>query len=257
MKRIIAFTVFVIVMITSAKSQTIIGKFDGPSSFEKVYLYQYALLDHKFISVDSSLVRNGKYEFNFIEGEEPSQSKLRLKDERGLFLWTHEIDLFLTGDSILVVSADSFNNARVLNSATNYEYAFLNEMLQPAQQYYNSIIGKIVKEEKGIPADIMSSKEYIQFSIKRRKDAKKGIYKRYEDFIKENPSSWISLYALKKRMGDMDIPLALAQDLIGILDDRLKQSPSGLNMATRLDNQHKLQIGLPAPAIRLPNANGK
>ncbi|QEC43745.1 TlpA disulfide reductase family protein [Pseudobacter ginsenosidimutans] len=257
MKRIFALIVFVFVSKMAVLSQTITGKFEGPVSYDKVYLYQYSFLDHKLVSIDSASVIDGKYKFDFVYGKEPTSSFLRLKNEKDEILWKHQIELYLSKDSILVLTTDSFNNARVLNSVTNYEYALFNEMIEPALKYQYSIGDKIVRSHKTIPKEIAASKEYEQFAMKRRNDSRKELFRRYEDFIKDNPGSWISLYALRRRMLDMDMLVGPGRELFSLLDEHLKQSPTGKKIASRLDNQHKLQIGLAAPAIRLPNTKGQ
>lgn len=258
MKRNIAITLFFAFGPMGAMAQSLTARFEGSvSEFSKVYLYQYSMVDHTFLAADSSLIQDGGFRFDLKPEKEPTYASLRLKDQKGNWIWANNVELFIAPDTMLLLCEDSLKNARIFNSPVNYDYLRYQEMIAPAREYANRIDYKYIEEAKKIPRDILNSKEYQQYAIKRSQAARQGIYQAQESFINQNPSSWISLYALRRRMQEKGADFVEMNGLFSQLDRNIKESPGGTTIAKKLGNMNNVQVGSKAPGFQLPNAKGQ
>ncbi|MET6996328.1 TlpA disulfide reductase family protein [Chitinophaga defluvii] len=258
MKKHIVITCICILLSTVSMAQLLTAKFEGPvSEFSKVYLLRYDMVNHQFLTSDSALIKDGGFQFHLKEDKEPSFAYLRLKDQKGNWIWTSTVELFVAPDSILLLCEDSLKNARIFNSPINYDHLRLNEMTAPGRKYADDIHLRYIAETKKVPPDILNTKEYQQFGIKRFQAARQGLYDAYETFIDKNPSSWISLYALRRRMQEMGADFVKMNNLFLQLDQNIRESTGGTSIAKRLSNMRNVQVGSTAPVFQLPNIKGQ
>ncbi|MGX5820192.1 redoxin domain-containing protein [Chitinophaga lutea] len=258
MKRNIAIALFFVISPVTAIAQSLTGRFEGPvSEFGAIFLYQYSIVDHEFISADSVLIRDGGFRFKLTEDKEPRFAYLRLKDRNGKWLLARSVELFLAPDDILLLCEDSLKNTRTFNSPVNYDYLRLREMMAPAREYADRIYLRYMGETKKIPREILDTKEYQQFAMKRLLAARQGIYRAQEAFIVQNPSSWISLYALRHRMQEKAAGAAEMKGLFSQLDKNIRASAGGLSIAKKIEDMNKVTVGSVAPGFQLPNIKGQ
>jgi len=248
---------------TSALAQVISGRFEGQSVTDQVYLYHYSDLmgydEHKII--DSAKIVNGRFHFDYVQGKEPGYAQLvQQKRREGKKGWDYfgTIELFLANDTISVVARDSLANALVYNSGINYDYQVLQKLIEPIQTRLLGMEHKIGADYKAAPAAIRQSKEYQRYHLKWRQLAYKELSAAYDSFIQSFPNSWISLYAMQKRIGigHTYTPQQLLQ-LYSNLNSRLKTSDRGKDFKKRIERLISLQPGTDAPVFSIPNAKGE
>ena len=265
MKRFLLYC-YAFLLTSSLSAQTIDGWFDGKVSTGKMYLHHYPdLMGYKFeeMKIDSAPIVNGHFHFDFKAGAVPMYAKLlhaNNAQETGETIYYGEIKLFLANDSIIIRTTDSLKEVRIFNSPVNYDYAILNEMADPYTRKVNMLNDKIYMQEvKTVPENILRSREYRRYNMKRTKLAGKERLEAYESFIKGNPYSWISLYALQNRIAydNQSIISPAIAALYNSLGKKLKQSEPGVALGKRIAAKSKLYVGAKAPVFQLPDANGK
>lgn len=248
-----------------AMAQTIDGKFEGSVSTDKIFLYQYPDImgyDSQGMKIDSAEIVNGQFHFDFKPGPLPRYAKLiQMKEKEGGKgkIYYGETRFFLTNDSIIILTGDSLKNVRIFNSPVNYEYVVLQEMVQPATQKIIANERSIREEAMMVPQAIRESRDYQKFNRMRQQQAEKERMAAYEYFIQNYPYSWISLYALRLRLGQggQNIISPEVVRLYNGLGKMLKQSEPGSAIGKRIAAKSRVQIGAKAPVFQLNDTSGR
>jgi thiol-disulfide isomerase/thioredoxin len=253
-------------LIKAARTQTIDGTFKENKGLNIIYLHQYPDIggtDHMRMKIDSAVIVDGHFHFNFVPGKEPGLSKLlhpRNWRDRKDSIYYEETSIFLANDSIVLLINDSLSGVRVFNSPINYDYAILKEMVGPINSRMRDLEDQITLEYlKTVPKQFSQTKEFQKYNVRRKRlieDERSAIY---EKFIRDNPYSWVSLYALNKRLvnGDGWKVSPGFERLYNGMSKKLKQSELGTKIGRSVAAKAKLRIGATAPGFQLPDTSGK
>ncbi len=262
MKSLIIF-IFTFNIFTSAISQTIDGEFIGGSSTEKIYLKHYPDLmgyQHENMQIDSSDIKDGRFHFDFKIGKMPRSAKIiqmKRNKETGREEYLGEFRIFLAADSIIINLSDSLKNIIILNSNVNYEATIFNEIVNPATKKIADFSDMQIEENKKVPIGILKSEFYSRYQTKRIKSLKEARAKLYINFIKENPYSWISLYAFVRHLGQDGNNITTENiQLYNTLGTKLKTSELGISLAKRIEAKNKVMVGKLAPEFTLKDSMG-
>jgi peroxiredoxin len=190
---------------------------------------------------DSFLVRNGKYKFS---GEiyEPKLGFFEVKyyDDSANKKTTYQRDYFvvyLDKGKINVTSTDSFSNRTVNGSAAHDIFISLQKQ---DKAYYDKLsplykqLAELRKEKKDEEAKALSE-EVRQLDKQRKNEV-------FANFIRNNPSSPMSLFALNNYSGYRIEPDEI-EPLFNIISDKVKSSWSGKEFAGRLEGAKRTKIG--------------
>ncbi len=262
MKKLLIFLITCFVYY-SANSQTIDGRFNGEPSTQIIYLSYYpdfmGYKSEKIIN-DSSYIQNGRFYFKFKVGKVPKFANLfqtKRNKETGREEYLGSIRIFLANDSIVIYTNDSLKNAKVLNSSVNYDAAILDKMVNGTIQ--NLIDYENIKniENKEIPFEILTSPSHSSYERQLSNSYKKAIAEQYNKFIKENPYSWISLYAFIKNIRlDGNSFTSESVQLYNGLGKKLKRSEYGIDLSKRIEAKNKVRSGAQAPLFQLKDTSG-
>jgi peroxiredoxin len=175
---------------------------------------------------DSVQVKNSKYVFNG-KIEEPVSGRLRVKylpDETGKKVTTvstrDAVVVFLQPGKIKVNSIDSFSNAQVKGSAAHAEYKKLVQMSRPFDDRMKPLIEKYraYATAKDKENQDKTEKEIDALDAEKRE-------KVYGEYVKQNPSSPLGLYALQQYAG-WEINAEIIEPLFESLSEQNKNYPS-------------------------------
>lgn len=246
-----------------AKSQTIDGEFKGNVSTEKIYLKYYPDLmgfRHEGVQSDSSLIKNGRFHFDFKAEAVPKLGKLiqmKRNKETGLEEYLGEIRFFLANDSIVIYTNDSLKNTKIFNSSINYDAAIFAEMISSANQKVFHLNDNQNLERNEIPLRFSQSLYYGRYQSRRRESLIKERALQYNKFIKDNPYSWISLYAFTMNLSQNNNYFSPEiVELYNGLGNKLKKSELGISLGKRIEAKSKVQLGAMAPLFQLKDTNG-
>jgi peroxiredoxin len=161
------------------------------------------------------------------------------------------LQVYLEKGTIKIASDDSLKKATIKGSRLNAENQKLRKALQPytdrsqsLMQWFGSLPDE-QKKDKAINDDLTVKFKEINTEQERIN----------KEFIKANPSSWVSLETLKNYGGyypEYDEVLPLFNNLSA----ELKQSADGIAYSQRLDKMKETIIGAMAPQFVQNDVNG-
>ena len=209
----------------------------------KVYLNYYADGSAKSDSAD---VVGGKYSFRGKLAESVMASlRAKYKEEpgvksaRAISYKRDVVQLFIGNSKISVNSVDSFGQATVKGSKPDAEYKKIQaltkaeneKMSELNKQYGEYNRNKDVEGMKRLEADA----EKISAQIGQKN----------KEYLMANPSSPIAMYAFRQFVG-YDINADVAEPVFLALSDGVRNSPSGVEMAAKIEVAKKTGVGKPA-----------
>ncbi len=147
--------------------------------------------------------------------------------------------VFLSPGKINISSVDSFSNIKVTGSKAHNEYVKITASLKPITELQNALYDEY-------SAAVKAKDEVKRKAIEDKIDATEpDIKKVYGEYVKNNPSSPLALYAINQFAG-WDIDAAAVEPYFAALPSEVRASASGKNLANRLEIARKTAIGQPA-----------
>lgn len=205
---------------------------------------------------DSSMLVNGSFSFSGTIAE-PEPGVLVL-DPKGVGLAQLNpqsrpdvLHFYLEKGNIQIEGADSLARATV-SGKTNQENQQLQNMLKPVaakSDAFNREYMAATPEQKG-------SQDYMDGMRKKYETITEEQNRILKKFIMENPSSYVSLSALRNVAGDSPDPAEL-QPLVSALSEDLRKSPSIKPLLDQLEIAKRTSVGIEAIDFTQNDVNGK
>jgi peroxiredoxin len=218
----------------------------------KVYL---SIRNARMNKLDSTEVKDGKFSFSG-SVEEPTMANLLLKvqdpsaPELTGPVKKDILTVFLEKGKLNVATQDSISKATVTGSKANDDFKHLNELL------------------KDVDNQMMDLKlQYRQLYMAKDEEGMKKLEPKFDeveakqktilgDYLKNNSSSPIALFVLNQYAGYEINPTEITP-IFNKLSKSLRNTPSGKELATRLESARKTAVGQPAMEFSQPDADGK
>ena len=192
---------------------------------------------------DSVKADGGKYNFSG-RINEPVSGNLRVKyaaDQAGNKVITRlsrdRTVVFLQPGTIRVASVDSFSNVRVKGSVAHAEYAKLTQLNKPFDARLDPLYAKYSEFSK---AKDQAGMDKVEKEIDAVSDERKE--KVYGEYVKNNPSSPLAVYALQQYAG-WDINPDKVDPLYNGLSETNKNYPSAIALKENIEIARKTGIG--------------
>jgi len=224
------------------------GKLGTISAPAKMYLVRGSSV------LDSAMVKNGAFEIKGTAAE-PVMAELLLRQKgrpanlRGTRAQTL---MFLEPGTIVVASPDSLTHATIKGGPINADNLRLNQALKPvfaSMDAYGAELQKASAQQQQDPA----FGEQVQAKFT---SFNKQIAAAQHAFIKANPASWASLYALTA-IQMIEPPYEEVAPLYAALSPELKSSAAGREYGARLAGMKGVMAGTQAPDFTQPTPSGK
>ena len=231
-------------------SYTLNGKVGQLSAPAKAYLMYNNAAGRQ---TDSTAMTNGSFTFKGALDEPKSAYLIISKSGNGVRSKdANYIDLYLEAGNISVNSPDSIDNAKVTGGPINAD----NAKLKVALTQVNAEMQQLNKDYYAATDDQRKSKDFGD-NIQKREDA---IEKEQKDvylaFIKANPNSQMSLFALKNYAGS--VPDANeVEPVFNSLSASVRASKIGVDYAASIAKMKKTAIGAVAPDFTMADTAGK
>lgn len=192
---------------------------------------------------DSVRAKGGKYQFSG-KIEEPVSGRLRVKyaaDPAGNKVTMRSgrdmTVVFLQPGKITVASVDSFSNVKVKGSGAHTEYAKLTQQNKPFDARLEPLYTKYSEFSK---AKDQAGMDKTEKEIDAVSDERKE--KVYGEYVKNNPSSPLAVYALQQYAG-WDINPDKVDPLYNSLSETNKNYPSAISLKENIEIARKTGIG--------------
>lgn len=218
----------------------------------KVYL---SIRNARMNKLDSTEVKDGKFSFSG-SVEEPTLANLLLKvqdpsaPELTGPVKKDMLTVFLEKGKMNIAAQDSIGKANVTGSKANDDFKHLKDLL------------------KDVDSQLMDLKlQYRQLYMAKDEEGMKKLEPKFDeveanqktimgDYLKNNTSSPIALFVLNQYAGYEINPTEITP-IFNKLSKTLRNSPSGKELATRLESARKTAVGQPAMEFSQPDADGK
>jgi peroxiredoxin len=241
----ILFLVGFLPLLTSAQDKAKTFKFSGKTK-DLAYKPEWVFLQYRVDGewkTDSVKTSDGKYSFTG-KIAEPVTGRIRVKyaaDEKGNKIATVNTrdgaTVFLQPGKIKVSSVDSFSNIQVKGSVAHVEYMKLTALNKPYDAQLNKLYEKYAEYRKVKDKENQDKieKEIDALSAEKRE-------KVYGEYVKQNPSSPIGLYAIQQYAG-WDINADKVEPLFNSLSETNKNYPSAKLFKEDIEIAKKTGIG--------------
>lgn len=237
-------------LMAQTANYTLNGKVGQLSDPAKAYLMYSNAAGRQ---TDSTAISNGAFTFSGTLDEPKSAYLIISKSGNGIRSKdAGYIDLYLEAGNISVNSPDSIDNAKVKGGPINTD----NAKLKLALTQVNAEMQQLNKDYYAATDDQRKSKDFND-NIQKREDAIEKEQKDvYLTFIKANPNSLISLFALKSYGGSIP-DVAEAEPVFNSLSASVRASKMGVDYAASIQKMKKTAIGAVAPDFTMPDTAGK
>ena len=238
---LVAFMPFMATAQNKEKKFKLSGKFQNLAyKADWVYLQYRSNGEWK---TDSTQPENNKYQFTGNLAE-PFLGRIRVKyaeTEPAKKIDRNsnrdETSVFLEPGKIKMTSVDSFSNTKIKGSFAHAEYMKLNEQIKPFDKRLEPFFAKY--SEYGKAKDRVNQlkvKDEINAIIDEKRE------KVYGEYVKNNPSSPIALYALQEYAG-FQIDADKVEPLFNSLSASIKSYPMAIEFKETIEVAQKTGIG--------------
>ncbi len=230
-----------VLMAQQADKFTLSGVFTKITS-GKIFLTVY---DDEVAKKDSAIISNGRFTFKGSLSK-PSVAVLYLPARKNDWM-----QLYVEPGVIMVSgTGDSLKGLKITGSRINDDNRKLTAMLKPVEEWEsrNYEVYKKASAEKN--QKTLDSLDELDEPIMLEKR------KQVSEFVQHNPSSLLSAIAIEENYGYY-AEASEVEPLYKVLTDKVKQSASGQKVKKMLDVYTTTAVGMMAPDITQPGADGK
>ena len=240
-------TMMPVVLLAQSGSYNINGKVGALPATAKAYLYTAGKLS------DSTAITNGG--FRFAGNIEQPASAYLIINKKGTGVYSHGINyinLYLEPGTITVTSPDSLDNSKITGGPLNAD----NEKIKLALVPVVAKMAALNKAYQAASAEQKKSKDFNDNFEKMGDTIQQQQKAVYLEFIKSNPNSLMSLFALKNYAGPIP-DITLAEPLFNSLSASVRATKVGTDYAVALAQLKITAIGAMAPDFTMPDTAGK
>lgn len=238
------------VLLAQSGTYTLNGKVGTLSAPAKAYLMYSNAAGRQ---TDSITMTNGAFTFSGTVDEPKSAYLIISKSGSGTRSNdVHYIDIYLEAGKISVTSPDSIDDAKVTGGPMNTD----NGKLKLAMTSVNAEMAQLNKDYYGATDEQRKSKDFSDAIQKRSEAIGKEQKDVYLAFIKANPNSQMSLFALKNYGGSIP-DVNEVEPVFNSLSAQVKASKMGMDYAASLEKMKKTAVGALAPDFTMADTAGK
>lgn len=223
-----------------------IGKLNAPA---KVYL-EYAYGGQR--QLDSASIKNGAFTINGVV-ESPVEAVVILSVEGKPLrqLETPDYRSLILSKGVITLKGDSFKSAKLAGNKINEDLERYNLASAEVMGAMEAIV-KSYQEATDEQLESETFEQELQEKFNKLNDKQEIIDLA---FIKDNPSSFISLNILDEKLDPSNV--VEYQTVYAGLASDLKASKKGKSLNDKINNMIKLGVGQVAPDFTMPDVNGK
>ena len=223
------------------------GKLGNVKTDRKVFLSYRA--GERYVT-DSTIAKRGKFSFKGkLENGETVQADIESKpliDDGEPMSYEkymkRDIQTFyIDPGNTSIKGVDSIKTALITGGKTQKEYASLEEQLKPLEDEMMPLSNQVMtlrKEKKNEEAEKL---------FPAIREVRKKMEKTQDDFIKNNPGSYVGLSLLAEKSSMIEVDTFEPQ--FNLLSNDLRQSVQGKRLQRKLDLAKKTAVGRPAPGF--------
>jgi len=206
--------------------------------------------------LDSAVLVNGAFTF---KGSVPSpmEATLRLKhdnaiDTPGRRIRIDGMPIILGNENIVITGKDSIRTATITGSSLTDESKRVDNLLRPIYEKLQALNSEFANQPEAKKQD----QSYILDLETRARAIEKEIFDAKINYVKQNPSKYMSLMALNSTLGP-GFDAVEMEKIFNPISPELKNSFFGKQVAERIATFKKTQEGVEAQDFTQPDVDGK
>lgn len=226
-----------------------IGTLDAPAKLFLSYVVNGELIR------DSAALQQGVFEFKG-KVNDPVNAMLLLRHTASTDMMSYKSDrlvVYLEKGTIILSAADSVYNAVIKGSRLNDDQQRLKAKFKSASAQKEQLTADYTAASE----ETRKSEEFKKSFEERNKALRAGEKEIYKVFIKENPTSPISLDALQNFAGSIPDNVAEIEAIYNGLSPAVKDSKKGKEVAGIIHGWKQTALGAIAPAFTQNDTLGK
>ncbi|MDN3593646.1 TlpA disulfide reductase family protein [Zunongwangia endophytica] len=238
MRKLIGIASLLVILTGCEKDQgySISGKAEGIENGKKIYISELTNLDQRPERVDSTTVKDGKFEADLADTESPNLSYLEVEGVNGMVLFISEnenIDFTLYKDSLQASKKQGGKQNELLNeylenlNSINKEVSDLRVEMRSAYQSQDSTK---LETLQGTQTEIMDNDKVFKKQI-----------------IKENKDAFVSLMAIMDLLRMQGATTKELKEMYNSLNEEIKNTALGTKVGEQLESMTATEIGSKAP----------
>ena len=222
-----------------------IGNVDEPAM---IYLFK---AEQRGDLLDSAVMRNGAFEFTGTTEHGASATLLLNHHGSGKRRLKDYLTIYLHKGVISVFSEDSLQHARIEGSKLNADNQRLETVLKPYTRRDDALFAKTEQTPKAE----RNTDEWNAWAGNIRQEIKMEKQRIWLDYIRKNPNTLISLFALEDYAGSRP-DLQEIEPLFKGLSESVRNSKRGQAYAAALEVLRSAAVGKEAPLFTLNDPEG-
>ncbi|MDR5590603.1 TlpA disulfide reductase family protein [Christiangramia sp. SM2212] len=222
------------------------GDISGVEDGKKVFISEYDAETNSAKAVDTTVIKNGKFEKEMGETDLPVLSFLRFEGLNGNVIYISENEKIN-----FTIDKDSLREAKVSGGSENEA---LQEYLNHLKEL-NRKMGKMQQEMRQAMMDQDTAK------LTSMRETQSELRDNDENFKKElfnrNKDSYLSVMLLNDMLKMRTLGSSEVRDMYDQISDRIKETPMAMNLAKALESAKAAEVGSKAPEFTAPTPEGE
>jgi peroxiredoxin len=228
---------------------TLKGTLTGLKTPAKVYFGLNIPSDNGKIKLDSTEVKDGKFEFKgMVPG--PIRGQLMLDHTPSVLKNPYsnkdKFDLYVDKGSIIIEAKDSIKTAQVSGVKINKDFQQYMRMLEPSESAMRQA-SRDSRDKDSVKR--ANARPHYNAAFKEWKDLQ-------VNYIKQNPDSYFSVIAINYLIEE-PADLMKYESAFKGLSASVKSTPGGLRLAKEIEGSRNTQVGTMAPDFTQNDVNDK
>lgn len=224
---------------------------------EKGMAYLALIKDGKYVNVDSTEVRKGKFKFvGYVAYPQNALIALRHFNKETNKYSHSQLGFFLENSAIKINGLDEISAANVVGSKTNDEKLQLNEKIAPLTRKIMKIQDEFegkTKEEIYVNGKMIPYAAQAADSARRFIDSIKNLN---ISFVKNHPNSYYAMDVFITSVLGRKFDPAIAEPIFENFSDELKNSALGIDTRNKIQVAKRMTVGRTAIDFTQKDLNG-
>lgn len=249
MKKIAIIVSSIILVITGCeddKGYSLSGNIDNVPDGKKVYISEIDTKTRTPKPIDTAEIKNGKFEVDMEEVDQPNLSFLKFEGIPGNVLFISENEKIQFD-----IDKDSIQNSRVTGGKENkalYEYlAHLKELNKKMYGMQNEMREAMMANDTAKLQSLRDTQDALRDNDK--------VFRK--DIFERNKDSFFAVMVLTDMLNMKTHSVAEVNEMYEQLSDRIKETPLAQSLKESLEKASATEVGSKAPPFSGPNPEGK
>ena len=228
------------------KGYYISGTINGVEDGKKVYIAERDETTKSLKPIDTTTIKNGKFEIDLEDNDLPALSFLQFEGVNGNVVFISE-----NQNIEFDIDKDSLRNANISGGKENKALAEYLDHFKKSNQEMLNLQQKMRKAAVDKDAEELSNLRNAQAELRdNASKSKEELFNRYKD-------SYVGVLILSDMLGMRSHSTPEVNEMYDELSEEIKETPLAKSLREKLDNNLATEVGSKAPPFTAPTPQGE